>query len=125
MARVTLTEARIRAISPAPGQEMFMWDQAVPGFGVRCYSKDRKVYLIQFRTGHGRGAQQRRMPLDDVRNLSLDAARNAAKKHFGAIALGRDPQAERKEKTRRKEAQLDHAIDAYEEHLGRRHVVNK
>jgi len=104
---------------------MFVWDQAVPGFGVRCYSKDRKVYLIQFRTGHGRGAKQRRMPLDDVRNLSLDAARNAAKRHFGAIALGRDPQAERKEKTRRKEAQLDHAIDAYEEHLGRRKVVNK
>ena len=122
--QVELTESRIRAVRPATGNEVLLWDK-VAGFGVRCYASGRKVYFLQFRTGRGREAGQRRMPIGLFGSISLADARKAARMRLGEIAAGRDPQAERKEAVRKKDAQLDHAIDAYEEHLGRRHVVNK
>lgn len=123
--RVNLTEERVRALQPAPAGEVVLWDSEIRGFGVRCWPSGRKVYILLYRAaGGGRKAPQRRMTLGEVGSVRLADARTAARKYFGQIAGGVDPQAQRKEAARRDAARLDRAIDAYEEHLKARHVVN-
>jgi integrase len=63
---------------------------ASPGFGVRCRG-DKKSYLVQYRVG----AQQRRESLGDIRKVTLDDARKAARHRFARVELGHDPVAER------------------------------
>jgi integrase len=65
------------------------------------------------------------MPLGQFGGVSLADARKAARIRLGEISAGRDPQAERREATRREDARLDHALDAYEKHLKRRQIVNR
>jgi len=123
--RVNLTEERIKALKPEEGREVVLWDSEVRGFGVRCWPSGRKIFIMLYRAGGGgRKAPQRRMTLGEVGSVRLADARTAARKYAGQIAGGVDPQSQRKEALRRDAARLDRAIDAYEEHLKSRHVVN-
>ncbi|MGY3455290.1 hypothetical protein ACVWW5_000740 [Bradyrhizobium sp. LM3.4] len=123
--RVNLTEERIKALKPEEGREVVLWDSELRGFGVRCWPSGRKLFILLYRAGGGgRKAPQRRMTLGEVGSVRLADARTAARKYAGQIAGGVDPQSQRKEALRRDAARLDRAIDAYEEHLKSRHVVN-
>lgn len=75
---------------PKGKSEQFFWDDDLPGFGVRMRG-DRASWVVQYRVG----AQQRRESLGDVRKIALDVARKAAEKRFAAVALDRDPGAEK------------------------------
>ncbi|MEQ8827281.1 MAG: integrase family protein, partial [Parvibaculum sp.] len=131
MKRERLTEQRVARLKAPESGETFLWDTDTPGFGIRCYApsvrhpKGRRVWVLQYRAGHGRGARQRRLVIGDVARLSLDEARTLARKRFGEIADGRDPQAEQRETKRREDARLDKALDAYDAYLGRRGAVNR
>jgi integrase len=120
--RIVLTEDRIRGLKP-PDRETMLWDRDVRGFGLRCYPSGLKRFIFQYRTG-GRGAAQRRITLGEAGTLRLADARDAARKYAGNLAMGRDPQADRKEDARREASRLDRLLDAYEAHLGARGVVN-
>jgi integrase len=75
---------------PAGKTEHFIWDDALPGFGVRIRAGARRWY-IQYRVGR----QQRRESLGDVRKIKLEAARAVARRRFAAVELGADPAADR------------------------------
>lgn len=123
--RVNLTEERIKALKPEQDREVVLWDSEVRGFGVRCWPSGRKLFILLYRAGGGgRKAPQRRMTLGEVGSVRLADARTAARRYVGQIAGGTDPQSQRKESLRRDAARLDRAIDAYEQHLKGRHVVN-
>lgn len=68
------------------------WDTKLSGFGLRTRD-GRRSYVVQYRLG----AQQRRVTLGSVEKLTLKQAQVEAKKIFGKVAQGIDPQAEKKE----------------------------
>ena len=78
-------------VRPADKDDVVIWDDDLPGFGVRLRG-DKKSYLVQYRAA---GGQQRRESLGDIRKVSLEAARKAARHLFARVELGHDPAAER------------------------------
>jgi integrase len=86
-----LTDNRVTAlVRPADKDDVVIWDDDLPGFGIRCRG-DAKTYLVQYRV---RG-QQRRESLGDVRQTKLENARKAARQRFAQAQLGIDAAAER------------------------------
>ena len=75
------------------GKEYFVWDDEIPGFGVRVLPSGRKSYLVQYKVG-GRGGETRRKSLGLHGVLTAEEARNEAKRWLADRAKGKDPIAE-------------------------------
>jgi integrase len=91
---VKLTKGEVDKLTlPRGKSDHFVWDDAMPGFGIRLRGQN-KTYVIQYRAGR----QQRRESLGDVRRIALEMARTIARRRFAAIELGDDPGAERRAK---------------------------
>jgi integrase len=87
-----LTKTTIVGLTvPAGKRDRLVFDDALPGFGVRVHASGRAVFIVQYRTLRG----QRRLTLGDARKISLDEARRDAKRRLAAVALGQDPAAEK------------------------------
>jgi hypothetical protein len=83
-----LTLDSIRAIAPVrPKTEIIVFDDDVPGFGVRASLSGSKVFIVQYTIGN----QQRRMSLGKIEMLEVDTARQKAKQILTAVRMGRDP----------------------------------
>jgi hypothetical protein len=83
-----LTFDTIRAIAPAPPKtEIIVFDDELPGFGVRARSSGWKIFIVQYSIGN----QQRRMSLGKIEMLEVDTARQKAKQILTAVRMGRDP----------------------------------
>lgn len=71
--------------------EYFIWDDDIPGLGLRVLPSGRKGYVVQYRAGR----RSRRISLGPSTVLTCEQARTRA---IGIIAAGRpgeDPAAER------------------------------
>jgi integrase len=90
MARLTK-----RAVDAAKvtGKEYFLWDDEMPGFGLRVLASGRKSYVIQYKVG-GRRGETRRKSLGLHGVLTAEEARTEAKKWLADRAKGKDPIAE-------------------------------
>lgn len=84
-----LTEKRIRD-AKADGTEAFLWDDEVPGLGVRVRASS-KSYILRYRVGGGRRASQRRSSLGKCSVLFLSDARAMAREYLLDVAKGGDP----------------------------------
>jgi len=83
-----LTFDTIRAIAPVPPKtEIIVFDDEVPGFGVRASMSGSKVFVVQYTIGN----QQRRMSLGKIEMLEVDTARLKAKEILAAVRMGQDP----------------------------------
>jgi integrase len=71
--------------------DRFEWDTKLPGFGIRTRD-GRRTYVVQYKLG----AQQRRITIGSVAKLTREQAVKEAKKIFGRVAAGEDPQGARK-----------------------------
>jgi hypothetical protein len=88
---VKLSNRNVAAlVRPANKDDVVIWDDDLPGFGVRLRG-DKKSYVVQYRAG----VQQRRESLGDIRKVTLEDARRAARQRFARVELGHDPAAER------------------------------
>jgi integrase len=87
-----LTKRTVNALSGS-GKEYFVWDDEIPGFGLRVLSSGRKSYVIQYKVG-GRGGETRRKALGLHGVLTAEEARVEAKRWLGDRARGKDPIAE-------------------------------
>jgi integrase len=86
-----LTMSSVAALTPPAGKsDHVFWDDSLPGFGVRLRGQAKR-YLVQYRVGR----QQRRESLGDVRKITLDQARQIARRRFAQVELGTDPAAEK------------------------------
>lgn len=91
--------------------EEFKWDDEMPGFGVRLRG-DRRSWVCGYRI-HGK---QRRESLGDLRKVSLENARKAARSIFAKVELGHDPAAkkiEAKEKAARGTITFESKVPLY------------
>jgi Arm DNA-binding domain/Phage integrase, N-terminal SAM-like domain len=71
--------------------EYFIWDEELPGFGLRVLPSGRKRYVVQYRAGR----RSRRMSLGPSSVLTCEQARTRAITIFAAVRNGDDPAAKR------------------------------
>ena len=83
MARSEATEIRDR--------DYFLWDEDLPGFGLRVFPSGRKRYVVQYRAGR----RSRRLNLGPSGVLTCAQARNRAITIIAATKNGEDPAAQR------------------------------
>ncbi len=92
-----LTKKAIDGLGPVSKDTIF-WDEDLAHFGLRCRPSGKRVFVVQFRVGGGRGGKLRRMTLGAYGVMTLDQARAEAKKHLAKASLGEDPARVREEK---------------------------
>jgi len=106
MAKVT--KRTVDALKPAPDRDQLLWDDELPGFGVRCRPSGAKSYFLKYRT---RGGRQRWLTLGAHGPLTPDQARTKALREKAAIGEGDDPSGERQ--TKRREVTVAAVADRY------------
>ena len=70
---------------------MFLWDDSLPGFGLRVLPSGKRGYLIQYRAK----GRTRRLALGPHGVLTTDQARRRAAELLSEVRRGADPSAER------------------------------
>jgi integrase len=76
----------------ATDRDLWVWDETLPGFGVRARPTGVRTYFVQYRNAAGRS---RRLSLGRHGVLTAEQARRLALEKLGAVAGGRDPLAEK------------------------------
>jgi integrase len=83
-----ITKRLIDAVQLPTAGDVFVWDDALPGFGLRVKSSGAKSFIVQYRNRHGRS---RRLTLGRYGVLTPDEARDEARQMLAAAARGEDP----------------------------------
>ena len=86
-----LTIRTINAAKPRD-KDYFLWDEALPSFGLRIKPSGVKSFVIQYRNRHN---GSRRMTIGRYGVLSPERARQAAKKLLASVQEGADPASDR------------------------------
>ncbi len=89
-----ITKRSVDALKP-DGQDIVLWDDELPGFGVRCRPSGTKIYFLKYRTRAGR---QRWLTLGYHGPLKPNNARTRALREKAAIGDGADPSGARQQK---------------------------
>jgi integrase len=74
-------------------RDAFLWDAALPGFGIRVTPAGVRTYVVQYRIA----GRSRRLALGRHGRLTPEQARKLAAERLAEVAAGRDPAAERQE----------------------------
>lgn len=106
MAKVT--KRTVDAIQPTPGRDVLLWDDELPGFGVRCRPSGAKVYFLKYRV---QGSRQRWLTLGPHGILTPTTARAKALREKAAVGDGADPSGDRQK--RRREETIGAVADRY------------
>jgi integrase len=89
-----LTKANIERLTLPPGiRDRIVFDDTLPGFGLRLREGGKRTWVVQYRVG----TKQRRVTLGTDETLSADEARRRAKGALSKVHLGHDPQLEKVE----------------------------
>lgn len=89
--------------------DQILFDDDLPGFGVRLRAGGKRTWIVQYRVG----ALQKRLTLGNVAALDADKARAVAKLELAKITLGGDPQAKKAEEKARAKHTLGAVADQY------------
>ena len=93
--RAHITKRLVDTLHPT-GTDFYVFDTALVGFGMRVRATGSMSYIVQYKSGSGRGAPTRRVTLGAVGKMAPDPARTAAKRVLGAVAHGgHDPAADK------------------------------
>src|SRR3569833_2019517 len=96
MAIAKITKQRVESLNPG-GDDPFIWDSTLKGFGVRVAKSGERSYLVQYRTAGGRAGRTQRVLIGKHGSpWTADMARDRAKTILGSVALGGDPANEAK-----------------------------
>jgi len=87
-----LTKRFVESVTPTATDQV-IFDDKIPGFGLRVLRSGVRSYLVQYRNHQGRS---RRLTLGKHGKLTADAARKHARRIFDAVRGGKDPVAERR-----------------------------
>lgn len=85
-----LTKTSVNRLDLPPGKgELIVFDDALPGFGLRIRAGGKRTWVAQYRLG----SKQRRVTLGSTNNLDAEEARKHARDILARVQLGQDPQA--------------------------------
>lgn len=86
-----LTKRTVESTRPG-SRDIVIWDDEVPGFGLRVKPSGVRSYMVQYRNAQGRS---RRLTLGRHGVLTADEARKRARQILAAVSSGKDPAADR------------------------------
>ena len=89
-----LTKRIVESTEPGP-KSAFVWDDHLPGFGVKVLPSGARRYVVKYRVGGGRSGRQRWYTLGTHGAVTCEQARETARQVLAAVARGDDPQANR------------------------------
>ena len=89
-----LTIRTIGALSPDKQQDVVVWDDELPGFGLRMKPSGVKSFVIQYRNANH---VSRRVTLGRLGTLTPEEARKEGRKRLAEVAKGGDPAEARSE----------------------------
>jgi integrase len=108
------TTATIAALKIERGKaEQRVFDDDVPGFGVRLRDTGGRTWIVQYRNRAGKSQTK---PLGSLNKLSLAQARQLAKADLAKITLHGDPQKDKKQERTRAAQTLDSTAQGFLEH---------
>jgi integrase len=113
MPSTKLTKRTIDTTKPMPGRDVVLWDEELPGFGLRVKPSGRKSYILQYRNRQGRS---RRLTLGPHGVFTPEEARREARRKLAEVEQGADPVSER-ERERQAETVAELSRLYFEEHL--------
>lgn len=97
MATGKVTKRAVDALKAGP-KDQFLWDEEVPGFGLKVTPAGNKLFVLQYRMG-GRGSPARRYKIGDYGHWTPDGAREEAKRlRRDYVDKGIDPLSARDER---------------------------
>jgi integrase len=86
------TKPAIAGLALQPGKaELIVFDDDLPGFGIRLRAGGKRTWVVQYRVGR----KQRRLTLGSTAAIALDQARSEARKTLAKVHLAQDPQADK------------------------------
>ncbi|OWJ69051.1 integrase [Inquilinus limosus] len=88
-----LTKRIVDALQHDPRRDVFLWDTELRGFGVRVKPSGTRTFLIQYRNAERR---TRRFVIGQYGVLTVELARDLAKKQLASVVDGGDPSAKRR-----------------------------
>ena len=92
---VRLSKAVVEKAS-SDSKDVFLWDEALPGFGIRVKPSGQKSYVIQYRERSS--GRSRRMTIGAHGPLlSFSEAKKRARMKLAGVLAGGDPAAQRKD----------------------------
>lgn len=105
-----LTKPALTRLSlPSDKSELIIFDDGLPGFGVRLRQGGKRTWIVQYRTGR----KQRRITLGSVEVLDPDEARRHARETLAKVQLGSDPQVEKSDARARAVVTLGSVSERY------------
>src|SRR5215207_10691711 len=105
-----LTRPNVTRVAVPPGRtEIILFDEALPGFGVRVRLGGKRTWIAQYRLG----SKQRRVTLGTTEAVDPDEARRRARSVLGLVHNGDDPQARKAEARARASATLGTVVTHY------------
>jgi integrase len=105
-----LTRPLVANLRAPKGKEIMVWDDDVPGFGVRVRdTKKSASYLFQYRIG----AKQRRMNLGRCSAIDPAVARKQAAELHAKVRLGQDPAGLKAESRSRASETFGQCVETY------------
>ena len=85
-----ITKRVVDAAGPRD-KDYVIWDDELPGFGLRVFTSGKRSYVIQYRSG----GRSRRYTIGLHGVWTAETARQEAKVQFGRVASGDNPAEER------------------------------
>lgn len=87
-----LTKPNVNALKIPDGKpEIIVFDEELPGFGVRLRAGGKRTWIAQYRLGE----KQRRVTIGTVEVFNADKARQEARNIIARVQLGGDPQVDK------------------------------
>jgi hypothetical protein len=89
MAKLT---KRVVDAAESQSSDYFIWDEALPGFGLRVFKSGKRSYLVQYRAA----GRTRRYTIGLHGPWTAETARKKARSLLGQIAQGENPAEDRR-----------------------------
>ena len=102
-----------KVLLPAGKSETIVFDEDMPGFGLRIRAGGKRTWVAQYRVG----TKQRRITLGTPETVDAEKARQLAKEALARVSLGQDPQSAKLEARAQAAVTLGAVVPQYIAHV--------